>query len=73
MTGFNYRVFDTGDGCVSIIEVYYDGERINSWCPGAPLGETEDELRADITAMVEAFDLPTLTPSDLPGYFGGAS
>lgn len=72
LTGFNYRVLDTGDGCFSIIEVYYDGERINSWCNGTPLGETAEELREDLGLMLKALNAPILTPSDLPGYYGEA-
>lgn len=71
MTGWNYRVLDSGDGCFSIIEVYYDEERINSWCNGTPIGETAGELRDDLGEMLKAFKLPVLTPSDLPGYYGG--
>lgn len=63
---WNFRVVRESTGGLqwhSIREVYYDrrGE-VDGWTeePVAPLGESLDELRADLARMAEALNRPTL-------------
>lgn len=83
MDHWNYRVLrrtiDTPDGesedVCQIIEVYYDGDRIEAWSPASPLGSSPRELAEDLRKMLavaEAGSLTSdqyraLTPDELPG------
>jgi hypothetical protein len=70
---WNYRVVirDAGRDAgltYSLVEVYYDddGEIIGWFSPGEASGETLEELRDDLTLMLEAVDRKPLTLTDLP-------
>lgn len=63
---WNFRVVresTEGFPWYSIREVYYDRHgKVGDWTekPVAPLGESLDELRADLARMAEALNHPTL-------------
>ena len=73
---WNYRVIrhkstsPAGEGIewLSIHEVYYCGDKVESWvaAEAAPMGETYEELIQDMAAMQEAFDRPILNAEDIP-------
>ena len=66
---WNYRMFSAGEGIFQhfyIAEVYYeDGKIVGYTDPISPIGETEDELKADIGYMMQALERPILLLSDL--------
>jgi hypothetical protein len=71
MKGWNYRVIieDVPDGVAyRLIEAYYDDDgEIRHWTAAdRPYGDTLDELRGDLTHMLEALGRKPLTPTDLP-------
>lgn len=51
-----------------IAEVYYDDAgNIKNYAKGvSPQGDTPEELKSDLQMMLEAFDHPILTITDLP-------
>lgn len=64
---WDYRILRTdhpsGEITFGIHEVYYDSEGKPNACsvdPMDPHGETVEELREDINAMLKAFDKPVL-------------
>ena len=68
---WNYRIIQKNvDEFVSfeVHEVYYrpDGS-IEGWSenPVIPYGETPEELKKDLTKMLQAFEKPILTQQDL--------
>ena len=73
---WNYRVVrhkaknhaGAGIEWLSIHEVYYQGDKIESWVvtEAAPLGETYEDLMKDMAALQRAFELPILNAADLP-------
>lgn len=62
---WNYRVFKSGD-FFGIVEVYYDAlnDPIGFSDYNYPFGYSEQELKLDISSMLKACRLPTLTPED---------
>lgn len=62
---WGYRVFKSGD-FFGIVEVYYDaaGNPLGFSDYNYPFGYTEQELKLDISSMLKACRLPTLTPED---------
>ena len=65
VTDWNYRVFKSGD-FYGIVEVYYDKDKkpIGYTEFNYPFGFSEQELKVDISSMINACELPTLTPED---------
>lgn len=64
---WNYRVVSLDEDVLKVVEVYYDSTgKIAGWCEGEPLGETVDQLTADLDLMREAVRRPVLYRSDLP-------
>lgn len=77
MTHWNYRVVHTlkPDGTptvehtdtYAVHEVYYEDGHICAWSDAAqPYGESPDQLRDDLMAMLKALDAPVLEREDLP-------
>jgi hypothetical protein len=72
---WNYRVMRDGQSPdhpnladFTIIEVYYDAtDRYVGWVAPKPSGDSENDLRADLEMMMEAFDKPVIDKADLPG------
>lgn len=65
---WNYRVVKETDGTYRIREVYYDDDgSIKAWTAedASPLGETEDEIRADVERISQALSRPVLNVEDL--------
>ena len=62
---WGYRVFKSGD-FFGIVEVYYDasGNPIGFSDYNYPFGYSEEELKLDISSMLKACRLPTLSPED---------
>ena len=58
---WDYRVILEGD-VLSIRDVFYAGDKIISWGidPLWPKGDTLEDLRADLGAMLSAFNKPVL-------------
>lgn len=50
--------------------VTYGGDAVVAWAtePSYPLGNTVDELRDDLTRMLEALGRPVIDVETLPGY-----
>lgn len=73
MTHWSYRIVrtDAGDGeaLFTVIEAYFDGERMVGWCPAEPrdygnlesLDKALENMRSAIAAglVVDAADLPS--------------
>ncbi|MCG3212450.1 MAG: hypothetical protein FOGNACKC_06120 [Anaerolineae bacterium] len=69
MTTWNYRIVER-DGIFAIYEVYYDAAgNVTSITaePVAPMGESLDELRADLEKQCQALDKPVLRYEDIAG------
>jgi hypothetical protein len=67
---WNYRIMRSGEGDLRsyfISEVYYGADRpIEAWSKAiAPIGDTEDQLRADFALMLRALDHPVLIEEEL--------
>jgi hypothetical protein len=62
---WNYRAFKE-NGELTIREVYCDDDKAHSYTvkPVRPSGETEEELRKDLSLMLLALDKPVLTDKD---------
>jgi hypothetical protein len=68
---WNYRLMLAENGEWHLREVYYDADdNVVGWTanPAAPWGETADEIASVMRLMLEAFDRPPLTESELPGF-----
>ena len=60
----------TGEVWYQVFEVYYEEDgSIRSWTvdPVAPIGETPDELRQDISHFARALELPVLVEVTVAG------
>jgi hypothetical protein len=62
---WNYRIYKSGD-FYGIVEVYYDasGNPVGFSDYNYPFGYSEQELKLDISSMLKACRLPTLTEQD---------
>lgn len=66
-----YRVMLVGNGEWQVREVFYDAAvGVAGWSPvpASLWGVDEDDLAAVFARVAEAFSLPPLVESDLPGY-----
>jgi len=69
MTYWNYRVIERNDGSFGIHEVYYDDNDVPEMCTADPIslyGESEADIREDLSKIVQAFDKPVLIDSEMP-------
>ena len=66
---WNYRIMRSGEGdfrSYYIAEVYSDGDQPQGWTDAiSPVGETKDELCADVALMLRALDHPVLIEEEL--------
>lgn len=69
---WNYRLVRVpldGEDVVCVVEVYYEGETITSWCQAsAPQGGDRDEYMSDVLHMMVAASKPIIAARDLPGW-----
>mgnify|MGYP000222729200 CR=1 FL=1 len=68
MSAFNYRVVKDTDDLFRIIECYYDeSKKIDGFILApAIVGQTREELLAEVENILKAFHHPVLNQSDLP-------
>lgn len=70
---WNYRVVADGPAdnrSFFIAEVYYDAtDRYLGWVLPKPMGDSQNDLQADLEMMMEALEKPVIEMSDLPGDF----